>query len=520
MIGIALALIPLVSMFSGILILKWPVHKAGLLSTGLTILISFLYSGTSVTLLVYGWLYGILIIHRYILAYFGSFFLTFYLMTNGCFEVIGKNLKRLPGGIVYKVFLLSFGVAILMLSAGAGIDWIAMVYAQMGMGTWAIPVLIDGACDAFSQFAYLSTPITVPTTVYGETFGFTEADIAALLGRFLYFVIPVFILGVLAVLRRDGKKVTWIHVGSGMVYGELLAIAANFLLRTVNIMGVGVLLGVFGITVLMLGNWLGTRFGYLEKSPEAQQSMTREEKREFLTAISPIIIVSTIASTVSLPWISSVLKKYVINIPLIADQVIPFEIFQPYVWSLLSILLSFLVIKPRKETIDQTMGLLFKRLIPFVIATWICSGMVFTYNWSGMVINAENQLILPPDRIEYNLIQILATAASKAGPTFYIALVPFLAVFGCMLFGHELTSTLFFVRFHFIAASALNITKPLVLVVGHMVANLGIVDVRKMMRSLSIIGAYGEEWKTMRFTFVLGLIITLIMIPLIFFAFT
>lgn len=122
MIGLVLALIPLLSMFIGILGLKWPVHKAGLLSTGLAMAVSYFYSGTSPTLLVFGWLYGILVIHKYTLAYLGSFFLTFYMMSNGCFEIIGASMKRMAGGTVFKVFFLSFGLAILMLSAGAGID--------------------------------------------------------------------------------------------------------------------------------------------------------------------------------------------------------------------------------------------------------------------------------------------------------------------------------------------------------------------------------------------------------------
>ncbi len=178
-----------------------------------------------------------------------------------------------------------------------------------------------------------------------------------------------------------------------------------------------------------------------------------------------------------------------------------------------------MIIKPTRKTINESTSLLKKRLVPYLIASWVCSGMVFTYNWSGMIIDIQNKLVLPPEKADLNLINALANAASSAGSTLYIALVPFLAIFGCMLFGSELTSTLFFVRFHFIAAKTLGIMRPLTLIGGHIISNLGIVDVRKMARSLAIIGAYGEEWKTMRFTFVLGIIITLLIIPLLFFLF-
>lgn len=517
MLGILLGLMPLAIMFAGIIVLRWPVHKAGLLSVALTMTVSWVYSGTSPGVLAAGWLYGILIIHKYTLANLGSFILSFYMMSNGCFDVIGEALRNMRGGRVFKVFFLCFGIAILMLSAGAGIDWIAIVLSQLGIGSWAIPVLIDGSCDSFSQFAYLSTPITIPATVYGPTFGFTVTDIAALIGQFLWVVVPLFASGMLWVLKRDGTQVTARHAAFALVYAVFLAAVTNVFLNTVEIMGVGVLVGVVATATLFLANRLGFRSARLSQNQQGKTQTTIEEtdRQRLIRAISPILVVSILASVVALPWLTTVLDRYTVNLPLIADQSIPVQLFQPAFWVFVSILITFGIFRPNSQNLKQTAGLLRKRLVPFVIASWICSGLVFTYNWSGMIIDASNRLVLPPDRVEYNLIHVLAMAASSAGQTLYIALVPFMAVFGCMLFGHELTSTLFFVRFHFISAKALGILRPLTLVAGHMVSNLGIVDVRKMMRSLAIIGAYGEEWKTMRFTLVLGLMITAAIVPVL-----
>jgi L-lactate permease len=518
LIGLLLALIPLAVMFAGIIVFKWTTHKAGLLSTLLAIGISFAYSGTSIQILIMGWVYGILVTHKYTLAYVFSFFLTFYMMTNGCFDVIRKAMKRMPGGIVFKIYFLCFGLGILMLSAGAGIDWIAVVLDSFGIGAWAVPILVDGSCDAFSQFAYLATPITVPVAVYGKQFGFTEADLASLLGRFMWFTIPMFTLAILWVLKRDGVKVNRVHAVAVASYGLILAAVANFLLGSMSIMGVGVMLGVFAVLFLLVVNVVGARMGYFKPEEGADTTpMTGEEKSKLIRSISPLIIVSVITSVVSLPPIAKIIDPIAISIPIIADQSIPFQVFQPYVWCMVSILLSFLIIKPTKETIAETNKLLVARFVPFLLALVTCGGIVFTYNWSGMVVNAQNKLVLPPERVDLNLINSLANAASQAGPTFYVVLVPFLAIFGCMIFGSELSSTLFFTKFHFVAAKTLGIAKPLVLVAGHIISNLGIVDVRKMARSLAIIGAYGEEWKTMRFTFLLGFIITVLIVPLLFY---
>jgi len=42
----------------------------------------------------------------------------------------------------------------------------------------------------------------------------------------------------------------------------------------------------------------------------------------------------------------------------------------------------------------------------------------------------------------------------------------------------------------------------------HIVANIGITDIRKLMKNVALIGAYGEEYKALRRTFIIGIIIT------------
>ena len=118
------------------------------------------------------------------------------------------------------------------------------------------------------------------------------------------------------------------------------------------------------------------------------------------------------------------------------------------------------------------------------------------------------RLILPAGREGYNLLTILAKAVVGAGLYPYMFLVPFLSLFATTLLGTELTSTTFFTPFHFIAAKALGFDRPTVFMAGHIVANIGITDIRKLMKNVALIGAYGEEYKALRRTFVIGLIIT------------
>jgi hypothetical protein len=103
---------------------------------------------------------------------------------------------------------------------------------------------------------------------------------------------------------------------------------------------------------------------------------------------------------------------------------------------------------------------------------------------------------------------VLAKAATGAGLLPYMIIIPFMSMFATTLLGTELTSTTFFMPFHFIAAKTLGFAKATVFMVGHIVANIGITDIRKLMKNVALIGAYGEEYKALRKTAMIGLVIT------------
>jgi len=197
----------------------------------------------------------------------------------------------------------------------------------------------------------------------------------------------------------------------------------------------------------------------------------------------------------------------VIRIPVIADQAVPFKVMQPAIWPLVTILIMFTFLKPSKESHSYTMNLIKSRWVITQIANWMFAGMVFTYFWSGKVI-VDGALILPPENTHLNLMQSLASFATGLGLTPYIVMVPFMSMFATTLLGSELTSTTFFTPFHFAASKLLGFTQPAALMVGHVVANIGITDIRKLMKNVALIGAYGEEYQALRKTFIIGLIIT------------
>jgi len=196
-----------------------------------------------------------------------------------------------------------------------------------------------------------------------------------------------------------------------------------------------------------------------------------------------------------------------VMIPIVADQAVPFKIVQPCLWPFITVLAMFAFLRPSRQSLSYVGALFKERWILREIANWMFAGMVFTYYWSGKVI-VDGRLVLLPGREEYNLLTVLARAAVGAGLKPYICLVPFMSLFATTLLGTELTSTTFFTPFHFIAAKILGFGRPTAFMVGHIVANIGITDIRKLMKNVALIGAYGEEFKALRRTFIIGIIIT------------
>ena len=506
MLGTILAFIPFVVTLTAILKFKMKTHKAGLLGTVITWIIAILYSKTSIPLLFAAWIYGILVPMSYTFAGFAAWYMTYHMIFHGCFGDIQEGIKRMKGGLVFKTFFLCFGMGIMMLSSGAGFTWLAVVLNDMGISPWAVSILIEGSADPLTQYAYYATPVVVPTLLYGEQFGFTLADLMPMFNRFFWVTIPGFALAMLWVLKEDGHKVSRRDAVIVFVYGIILAGVVNILNLTVDIMAVGILAGAIGMALLYGAQRLGL-FSASEDLSEQYEPMSDEQNSRFKRAIAPLVIVSVLAGL----WGSfgKPIEKAlgVIRIPIIADQSVPFKVMQPAVWPLVTILIMFTFLKISKESHSYTMKLIKERWIITQVANWMFAGMVFTYFWSGKVI-VDGVLTLPPENAHLNLMNSLATFATSWGLHPYMVMVPFMSMFATTLLGSELTSTTFFTPFHFAASKALGWTRPTAFMVGHVVANIGITDIRKLMKNVALIGAYGEEYKALRKTFVIGLIIT------------
>jgi hypothetical protein len=512
MLGVVLTLIPFIITITAILGFRVKTHWAGLLGTLSTWVIAIFYCNTALFILPYAWLYGILVPMSYTFARIATWVMTYHMMYHGCFDDIQNAVKRMKGSLVYKTFFLCFGLGIMMLSSGAGFTWLAVVLNDMGISPWAVSILIEGSADPLTQYAYYATPVVVPTLLFGQEFGFTIADLMPMFNRFFWVTIPGFALAMLWVLKQDSHKVTRRNaIGVGF-YGLLLAAIVNVLNLTVDITAVGIIAGAAGMGIL----YLAQKFGLVEAPSGEEKTPLRssnEQRSKLNKAIAPLVIVSLLAGL----WgafgklVDRALGTFSIRV--LANQTVPFKIVQPAIWPAITVLIMFTFLKPSRESWGFVGKLFKERWIIQQVAQWMFAGMVFTYYWSGKTV-VDGQLVLVEG--SRNMLSILANAAVGAGLHPYVVMLPFMSMFATTLLGTELTSTTFFTPFHFIAAKMLGFTHPTAFMVGHIVANIGITDIRKLMKNTALIGAYGEEYKALRRTFIIGLIITLAtIIPLI-----
>lgn len=507
MLGVVLALVPLVVTMAAILVFRVKTHWAGLLGTVLTWIIAVGYSGTDPYLLPLAWIYGILVPISYFLVSIATWLMTYHMMFHGCFGDIQEAIKRMPGGTVYKVFFLCFGLGTMMLSSGAGFEWLAVVLSDMGISPWALSILIEGSADPFTQYAYYATPVTVPALLFGREYGFTVGDLMPMFNRFFWVTIPGFALGMLWVLKQDGRKVTRRTALGAVLFGLVLAAIVNILNLTVDIMAVGILVGAAGMGILFAAQRLGFVGSSSSGGEYVHPPLEMGQRKRLIRAIAPLILVSVLASIWGSFGKSVENALGTVMIPIVADQTVPFKVAQPCIWPAITVLIMFTFLRPSRESMRFVGKLFRERWILRWVATWMFAGMVFAYHWSGKTV-VDGRLVLLPGQEHLNLLTVLAEAAVGAGLNPYICLVPFMSMFATTLLGTELTSTTFFTPFHFIAARALNFPRPTVFMTGHIVANIGITDIRKLMKNVALIGAYGEEYKALRRTFLIGLSIT------------
>lgn len=370
-------------------------------------------------------------------------------------QVVGNEIQALYVGIGFGSFLTSLGVVTPALFPPF---LIAMGFPP----TSAIAIAVLGY-DPTTSFSLLSIPITLPAqqaiSIIGSPINVLE--FAFKIALFLPMISTGFAFAILWVV--GGKKSMRRGALPALICGLALALAC------LGVVSLDYLTGIEYIPLRIVGVIAGATamislYVYQKLRPptaKTEKSADYPKRREIFRALSPWIILVTLAVVVSIPQIDTWLR----NLPgsleqftVFANQSVDLDFLsQIYTWIFLAILLSLAIIKPTKKQAKAAFGTWLKRFVgPFMAySLYFSIAYVMAFSAREIVNGALTSTSLFTTQ---NMNVILGSTLASVFGRGYIFVAAALGLFGAIVGGSETSSNVLFMKIQKTAADDIGLS--------------------------------------------------------------
>ncbi|MBS1564624.1 MAG: lactate permease LctP family transporter [Bacteroidetes bacterium] len=493
-----IAALPVLFIFTALILLKMKGHIATLLTTLLAIGIAIgLYRMPAKLALLSaadGALYGLFTISWIII---GAMFLYNITVKSGRFEVIKNFMASITTDRRLQALLIAFSFGA-FLEGAAGFGTPVAITAAMLVGLGFNPLYAAGICLIANTAPVAFGSIGIPITVAAQTSGLPEMAVSQMVGRtlpFLSLLVPFYLVFIMAGYKRTMEVLPAILVSGGS-FAITQFVTANY----INHMLPDVVSGFVSIVSLMilLRFWKPkTVWRFKEEPVQTIDGTLRYSAGEILRAWSPFIIMTALVMTWGLQpvkdWLNAVgqIKFY---LPGLHDQINTPDakplVIKPFTFSYLSnagtsILLAAVISLPLIGMGLKEAARIFLRTIvqlKFSLLT-IASVVGFAYiaNNSGMSLT-------------------MATALAGTGVLFPF-FSPLLGWLGVFLTGSDTAANALFCKLQYSSAQSLGID-PVITVSAN--ATGGVTAKMISPQSIAVgsaaVGLVGKESNLFRFT--------------------
>ncbi len=437
MLDFIMAILPLIVVFVGIIWLKKSGAAMAVVGWLLAVILAVGYFSTSIEVAIGASIYGIIKALGITIAVVFTMYLIFLMKEVGALDTISDAIKRVARtkeeqalfiGIAFGSFVTSLGVV-----TPALFPPLLMAMGFSPMSSVAIAVL---GYNATTSFALLSIPVTLPADVF-------HINVYQLAYKITIFLPVVSTLISFALLWVIGGKES---VKKGFVPAIILGLTLGFsalglVIVRAPIMVIGVLAGLISMGVLYVyGKWDNRN---LEKDADEEPI----DRKELIRALSPWLILISLASVVSIPQINAFLAGLDGNgvvLSFAAYKNVDLDIFaQVYTWIFASIILSLPVLKPKKEQLRKVTKLWSKRIWGPFVAYSLFFSISFVMAFSAMEISSGT--LAPTSAYPaHNMNYIVGSALASVFGAGYIFVAASLGLFGAVVGGSETGSNVMF----------------------------------------------------------------------------
>jgi lactate permease len=429
-----LAAYPILVILIGIAFLKQGGLKMAIIGYALTTALVILQFDTTIQLALENTVVGFFKSFSLALTTASTMLLVYLMEQTGALKTIGDVIKKQVEGDEMQALYIGLGFGSFLTCLGVTTPTLfPPLLLSMGftpLQSVAVAVL---GYDPTTSFAILSLPITLPA----QTFGFSQIDFAYKISLFLPLVSTAFSLAILWLLGgvKSMKKGLVPAIISGLTISFACLIFSyidHYLAyEIIPVRIIGVLAGALTMGALHIDE--RARGVKKEKGPP----LGRHELRCF----SPLIILLVLAALVSIPQIGAFLSALPGGLEVIqvgAQRVDLDVLSQTYTWIFIATGISFFTLKPKKEEMEKTKSMWFKRMPVNVVI----SILFFCLAWvmAGSSIN-----------------KVLGDTLTLVFGAAYIYAASSLGYIGAIAAGSETTSTILFYKIQKAASTNLNL---------------------------------------------------------------
>jgi lactate permease len=309
----------------------------------------------------------------------------------------------------------------------------------------AIAVSVLGY-NATTSYALLSVPLTLPADIF-------KLNLSQLTYKVNIFLPIVAVLVSLAMLWVVGGRKS---VSKGVLPAILSGLSIGFsclvfgLLR-VPVMLIGVLAGLVSMLVLYSSQRLKT------PTREVSEPIDRTET---LRALSPWLILITLALVVSVPPITDWLRHLDGPAFSIFGSPLDFDVFaQVYTWIFAATVLSMLILKPSKQQLGNAVKLWVRRIWQPFVGYSFFFGVAYVMAWSAMGLS-NGKLVPTPEFAAMNMNNVVGLTLATVFGSMFVLVAPWLGLFGAVVGGSEASSNVMFYPIQHKAVEGIGLTQP------------------------------------------------------------
>jgi len=502
--SLLLSLLPIILI---LILLVW--HRtaadiAGLAGWACTLLIVWLYFGTPLknTLLIS--LSGVVASLPITIMVATSLLQITIMKETGAIDRVVAFIKTIaPGNQVAQILILNIGFGTLLAALGATpVSILPPIMIALGYSSFVAIALPSLGYDALCTYALLG----IPVVVFSNFVGLPVQEVGVFFARFMPVISTCIALAMLWLV--GGWKLLW----RGLIPTILSGTSAGFIALGMNALGLVTLTGIsagLGVVVVMLLYLKLTGQTMQARNQLSESDLAAEKKFSLPAAISPWIILTTLALLVNapfLPFFDLTFSRFSMPVEIIPGTPEKIRLFwQAYFWILISTFLAFPFLKVNKVVLKDSLRKWLKRAPRPMLASVVFFAIAFLINHSGK--NANWALI----EASNNMVYVIADASSNLFGRFYPAVAPFLGLVSGFISGSETSAIAMLTGIHLSTAEKIGAAGLLVAAASGIGGGLAsVISPAKLQNAAASIDRIGEESQVIRVTVVISLIITAI----------